>query len=331
MFWIIRQLCNLQGVAFALCLATLVLMSASGVARADSFSFVALGDLPYGFDATAGAQYRALIQKINQTQPLFSVHVGDFKAGYTPCSDQEFAKQRGHFDLFEQAVVYTPGDNDWTDCHRLSNGNYDPQERLARLREVFFYPHQSLGQHPMPVESQPQVMPAYRAFVENQRWQISRTLFVTLHLVGSNNNYDFLNATAQKEFRERERANIAWIQDAFRLADERKLQAVVFAFQADVFRSASLQETYPRASGFRNSVGLTLLPLARAFGKPVLIVHGDSHEFKFNQAFYLDQKRLLNVYRLEVPGDFSTEAVRVQVDEGKAAPFTVRLLDTRHR
>ena len=27
-------------------------------------------------------------------------------------------------------VIYTPGDNEWTDCHRVNNGGYNPLERL---------------------------------------------------------------------------------------------------------------------------------------------------------------------------------------------------------
>ena len=35
-------------------------------------------------------------------------------------------------------VVLTPGDNEWTDCHRVAAGEYQPLERLAKLREVFY-------------------------------------------------------------------------------------------------------------------------------------------------------------------------------------------------
>ena len=32
-------------------------------------------------------------------------------------------------------LVYTPGDNEWTDCHRANNGAYDPLERLGVVRD----------------------------------------------------------------------------------------------------------------------------------------------------------------------------------------------------
>ena len=323
-FRILRRL--LSGFA-ALCAAGL--LAAGLPAKAETFSFVALGDMPYGFDSTAGANYRSLIRDINAIKPLFSVHVGDFKAGYTQCSDEEFARQRRHFDLFEQAVVYTPGDNDWTDCARTVAGSYDPLERLAKLRRDFFFPDRSLGQKPIALESQSVLMPKFPDFIENQRWIVSRTLFVTLHIVGSNNRYDPTDPRAEAEFIERDRANIAWIQDAFRLARQKGLVAIAFFLQADVLLGGDRYENYPPKSGYRTSFGQTLLPLAREFGKPILIVHGDSHEFRFDAIYVLDGQRLKNVQRLEVPGAIITKAVEVTVDEKAAVPFSARVISPK--
>ena len=305
------------------------LLAATQPVKAETFNFVALGDMPYGFDVTAGASYRSLIKEINAVKPLFSVHVGDFKAGYSQCSDEEFARQRHHFDLFEQAVVYTPGDNDWTDCARTIAGSYDPLERLAKLRRDFFFPDRSLGQKPIALESQSVLMPKFPEFIENQRWIVSRTLFVTLHIVGSNNKYDPTAPRAEAEFLERDRANIAWIQDAFRLARQKGLVAIAFFMQADVLLSGNRYENFPPKSGFRTSFGQTLLPLAKEVGKPVLIVHGDSHEFEFDSIYLLDGKQLKNVQRLEVPGASVTKAVEVTVDESAAVPFSVRVISPK--
>ena len=119
------------------------------VLAAPGFQFVALGDLPYGAPAVSYAPYRSLIAQINRESPAFSIHVGDFKSGSTPCSNEEFQAQLGHFSLFEKALVYTPGDNEWTDCHRSNNGAHDPLERLGKLRQMFFQGGQSLGQQPL--------------------------------------------------------------------------------------------------------------------------------------------------------------------------------------
>jgi hypothetical protein len=285
------------------------------------FSFVALGDLPYGSPEKAYVPYRALIDRINQVAPAFSIHVGDFKSGSTLCSDEEFANQRAHFQRFKGAVVYTPGDNEWTDCHRANNGAYDPLERLAALRKDFFKSGQSLGSQPMRVESQAQRMPSYARFVENVRWQHQGVQFNTVHIVGSNNNLEARDAAATQEFFERDAANIAWIQSAFAQAETQQPRLLVFAFQADVFESKNIYEDFPGWSGFRKSIGETLLPLAQRWGKPVLVIHGDSHQFKLDQPFTLNRQPLPNVTRLIVPGAADVRAVKVTVQQGAGLAF----------
>ena len=302
----------------------LLLLTSAISVRAETFSFVALGDLPYGSDEIAGAKYRTLITQINALKPEFSIHVGDFKEGSARCSDEEFERQRKHFDLFKGALIYTPGDNDWTDCGRKSNGSYDPLERLAKLRVQFFKPDTSLGQTPLPLVTQGEVMPTYSTFVENQRWQFSNTLFTTLHIVGSDNRFAPNNPEAEKEFLAREQANIAWMKETFRLATNRKLQTLVFAFQADVIRGMSRSGAWSEKTGFHASIEKTLLPLAKDFQGSILIVHGDSHNFEFDQTFMLESQVLKNVYRLEVPGAKTTGAVSVTIQEGNSTPFLVK-------
>ena len=297
-----------------------------GSAVAQTFSFVALGDHPYGQAKQRYAPYRALISSINRLQPAFSIHVGDFKNGSSLCSDEEFAQQRKHFDLFESGVVYTPGDNEWTDCHRSNNGSYDPVERLGRLRQMFFQPDWSLGKSPLRVSSQSQVMPQFSRFVENQRWVMNNVLFVTLHIVGSNNNFEVRDPKAIAEFFDRDAANIAWIRSAFELAATQHYKAVVFAFQGDIFISRSMWEDFPAWSGFRNSVGETLLPLARDWGKPVLLIHGDGHQYHLDYPFKLNKKPIANLRRLEVPGASDVRAVRVEVDSATESVFSFEMI-----
>jgi len=304
------------------------LMGVQGLA-AQSFQFVALGDLPYGAPAVAYAPYRSLIGQINRENPAFSIHVGDFKSGSTPCSNEEFQAQLGHFSMFEKALVYTPGDNEWTDCHRANNGAHDPLERLGKLRQMFFQGGQSLGQQPLALTRQPPVQPQHAAYVENAMWVHEGVVFVTLHIVGSNNNFEARQPQAVQEFFQRDAANVAWISHAFAQAKALQAKAMVFAFQADVFESKSRWEDFPAHSGFRRSVGETLLPLAAQSNLPVLVIHGDSHEFKFDQAFQWQKKPLPSVYRLVVPGAQDVRAVMVSVDAARPSVFQVRLISPR--
>jgi len=84
------------------------------------------------------------------------------------CGDAVYARQQQYFQRFESALVYTPGDNDWTDCQRRGD---DPLERLQALRRRFFAAPRSQGQRPLALQRQSDVMPAYARYVENLRWQ----------------------------------------------------------------------------------------------------------------------------------------------------------------
>lgn len=64
------------------------------------------------------------------------------------CSDEYFQKIKGYFDKFADPLVRTVGDDEWTGCHRANDGGYNPFERLAKIRQVFFpSPGRSPGQH----------------------------------------------------------------------------------------------------------------------------------------------------------------------------------------
>ena len=298
------------------------------MSQALPFSFIALGDLPYGDTRRVENNYRKLIQSINSTEPVFSIHVGDFKNGSSECSDLEFTKQFDHFNLFENALIYTPGDNDWTDCHRFPGAFDQPLERLSALRSRFFSSQASMGKRPIILERQSALYTNFSGYPENQRWIHNQVLFVTLHVVGSNNNYDpkMKDAKNNAEFIKRDDANIDWIQTSFQLARTKNLSAIVFAFQGDVFIEKSSFELFPISSGFKTSIGDNLLPLAAKANVPILVIHGDSHKFKFDQPFFISDKRIDNLTRIEVPGAQDVRAVEVTVDIKAASPFRAKLL-----
>jgi hypothetical protein len=91
------------------------------------------------------------------------------------------------FETSKHPFVVTPGDNEWTDCHKRRVNPFDPLERLAKVREVFFPSDQSLGQRTITLTQQHND-PKYSEYRENARWTHGNLLFVTVHMVGSNNN-----------------------------------------------------------------------------------------------------------------------------------------------
>src|SRR5262249_26229086 len=87
------------------------------------------GDLPDS-DLQAQVGVPNLIADMNAQKLAFAVHDGDLKAGNstpgsatpTTCSDALYQQGLGYFNALKSAAMVTPGDNDWTDCDRPSNG-----------------------------------------------------------------------------------------------------------------------------------------------------------------------------------------------------------------
>lgn len=69
------------------------------LARAQAFSFVALGDTAYAVPDDYPV-YRSLISTINAAAPAFSIHVGDTK-GWGDCGDEFQLQQKTFFDSFK--------------------------------------------------------------------------------------------------------------------------------------------------------------------------------------------------------------------------------------
>src|SRR6266542_2203533 len=91
-------------------------------------TFALLGDTPYG-DAQR-AQFPALVDAVNADPAIrFVLHAGDIKNGPSTCDDARFADLAALYDTFAHPFVLTPGDNEWTDCHRTTAGGYQPARR----------------------------------------------------------------------------------------------------------------------------------------------------------------------------------------------------------
>ena len=261
--------------------------NANGTADSQAFTFGVIGDIPYG-DAEI-AKFPARIQDINADSALkFVTHVGDIKNGSSVCSDEYFGKIRAQFDTFEHPLVYTPGDNEWVDCHRTNNGAYNPLERLDKLREVFFNePGKTLGAT-MPVKAQEDV-----GLPENVRFTENRVAFSVLNIQGSNNSLQpwtglgETTATPEQlaEVEARTDAALEQIRGTFADAERRNDRAVVLMTQADMFDPSLLAAATANPeimSGFRAIVA-AIVEETNSFDAPVYLINGDSHVFAENQ------------------------------------------------
>lgn len=249
-----------------------------GQAKPGHYSFAVIGDVPYG-----AAQIEAFprwIDQINAADPAMTFHVGDIKNGSTRCDDAYYTLIRTDFDRFVNPLIYTPGDNEWTDCHRANNGAYNPLERLAHDRAVFFdRPGTTLGQNPTRVASQ-----VAAGFPENVQLRRAGIDFAMVHVVGSNDGLQpwtglgNTTATPQQVVQEQARmANaIAVVRDTFAQARQRHDRAVMVLLQADMFDPTYTPNFATDISAFKPLVQ-TLVDEASGFDGPVYLVNGDSH------------------------------------------------------
>lgn len=306
--------------ALAIGLLTTPAWPAETVGGDRAFSFVALGDMPYKLPDDI-AKFDRLIATVNKLKPAFTIHVGDIKGGSMPCSDAELQRALDQIQTFDGAVVYTPGDNEWTDCHRREAGGFDPRERLAKLRTMFFaQPGRSLGKAPMNVESQAQAMLAYASYVENSRFTKNDVQFIGIHVVGSNNGFEARDPAAAAEFFARDKANVAWIDDSFKRAQGASAKAVVVFLQAEFDQARFPNGAMPRQSGFA-AVLDAIERGARALGKPVLVVNGDEHFIELKPMRNSRGRPIPNVLKLMVYGENDVHAVRVIVDPDSPGVF----------
>jgi hypothetical protein len=316
-------------IAALVCLTVTTALAVAGNGRTNKKTFeyaVGLwGDLPYS-DVQATSGVPNLIADMNDAQLAFSVHDGDLKAGNgtpgsttpTICSDALYQQGLGYLNALDAPAMLTPGDNDWTDCDRPSNGGYDSLERLDRERQIFFGTPYSLGRHPLAqeVQTDPTCLGVNgpTACVENRRWTVKDVVYATVNIQGSCNN---LCDTAPNagEYAARNAADIAWLKKTFAEAKANDSAAVMIIGQADPGFDASdatraplrnprtLVETDTQPDGFHDFL-LALRDETIAFGRPVVYVHGDSHYFRVDKPLLDAQgRRLENFTRVETFGD----------------------------
>lgn len=293
------------------------------------FSFALWGDMPY---AKNGDQRKisALIDSMNSAHVAFTVFDGDTKDGGSECSNDVIGRQAiERFNRVDAPTVYVPGDNEWTDCHRINNGGYNALERLDFIRRTLFSGTASFGGRTMRLEHQGAPGGAYS---ENTRWLRGGVVFVGLNVPGSNNNKvndgkclsrksvrtqadcDADNA----EYADRNAHNVAWAHESFNIARARRAAGVMIVMQGDP--GFDLPETedvnernLPENNGYTDFLN-ALVDETKAFGGQVVLVHGDTHFFKIDKPLISQKDMLKNFTRVETFGSPNAHWVKVTVD-----------------
>jgi hypothetical protein len=299
----------------------------------NAITYAVIGDVPYG--SNGAARFPTLIGSINDDPQLRrAVHLGDTKDGFSACSDEWSEFILDSFNDFKDPLIYTPGDNEWTDCHVNSAGNWNPLERLETIRDLFFNrPGQTLGGRGKRVMWQ-------LWYPENQLWLESGVVFAAIHVVGSNNGLrpgtcyrpfdaacpsgtspetSAMAAAREAEWEARDAANREWLNRAFDLAIRHGAVGVVIFCHGDMWFSGA---------GTGNQEFVELLATRSAeFGAPVLLFAGDTHNYRVDQPLVGDTKYgatdAPNLTQITV--DRSIEAdivwVRLHVDPKFEYPF----------
>jgi hypothetical protein len=284
-----------------------------------AFSIAVIGDVPYGKSPTDTAQtvlHPKFIAALNAASDISLVaHIGDTHAGKQYCTLDYNKTIAEHWSAFTKPLVYTPGDNEWMDCHKAKQGggsykkatgqieyvmdakgepaSYakgDPLSNLALVRSMFFSkPGQTLGK-PVAVHSQAQEFnpahPTDKAFVENVWWEQGGVLFVTLNIPGGSNNgtdpwygVPSMSAEQQKEVAERSGATLRWLDAAFNRATTKGYIGVVILTQADMWDVDEAETGVAHLNGYKQYLD-KIAQGTKDYGMPVLMITGDSHTFR---------------------------------------------------
>jgi len=280
---------------------------ATRTSHPEAFAFGIVGDTPYSANETV--RFLELIDSVNVEPLAFVVHVGDMKAGGdSPCTDALYEDRRAQFERFKAPFHFVPGDNDWVDCRRPTNGRMNPLERLERLRAVYYATGGPFSPAAKRIEGERQ--PGYP---ENIRWTRSGVVFTTLNVQGSNDNYGF-DAANDAERAKRLAANLEWLSAAVRTAQAPGMRGLAVIFHANPWE-ASKQDVY---RPYLDTLGSAAIGL----GKPVLFIHGDTHHQRSDRPFKDARgETIANLQRVESFGSPWVGWVKVYVDPSDPRVF----------
>lgn len=301
----------------------ILVISIADLLSGQKFDFALIGDMPYQEEDVR--KFEHLTDALNKDRRIkWVMHTGDIKTGSTPCSDEYFKNRFDLYQKIDKPFVFIPGDNEWTDCHRKGAGEYDPLERLAALRKLFYAnPEQSLGGKSIALETQSS-QTAYQQFPEHQRWQYKGVWFVTCHIVGSGNGMAPFEGRTERHDREveaRTNAAIAWMKETFQKAKD---DPAIFIM---IHANPRLEQAYDEeATGGFYPFLKALEEEVIKFGKPVLFAHGDSHYFRYDKPLVNREtrRRLENFTRIENFGASDVHWVRVSVNVKDPNVFQIR-------
>ena len=312
-----------------LLMASMPALGQAPTTPASAVTFALIGDLGY-FPREEPWVENVLADLNRNTSLAFVVHVGDLSSPRYSCTDEFLARRLAQFRASIHPVIYTPGDNEWTDCHEPTIPGGNPLDRLAKLRILFFDGDHTLGQRTFALTRQSQADTTFPKYRENVRWDLGGVTFVTLHTTGSNNG---LGRTSEgdAEYAERTQANLAWLRRGFEHATSNSSRAIMILTQANLFPEFPPFPGTPQDPSGYTDLRAHLQKEAAGFSRPVVLVHGDSHFFRVDKPLSPRPVRgtavapaLEHFTRVETFGSPYHHWVHVTIDPNDANVFTFR-------
>lgn len=285
-------------------------------------TIIILADTPYSakekqmLQGPEGNLYRL----INQQKPSVVMHLGDLKSGQESCTNSLLSEHKSLLDqIYPGKIIYTPGDNDWTDCDRSSlTHSYNELDSLDFLIKLMYQTPPLLSRKLVKLKSQ-------AAQVENALWINDRVAVSTLHIVGTSNGRANIKQSkrtnAIKKVDIRDNFNLAWLNTIENHATE--FDALIIGFQADIYQNEVIKSKACQLYSNKSCDAFAIYrqafeKLAKKIQKPVLISHGDTGDFCFEQ---LDN----HLWHLNAAGDFRyLDATKLTFDlNATKMPFKV--------
>ena len=291
----------------------------------DTVTFAVIGDMPYSHaeDIALTAPNGKFVKAIQALNPSVLIHYGDFKSGGEDCTDLLMKERKAQmFALHPYRIVYTPGDNEWTDCDRkYLTESFNELERLDFIRKLFFEDKNIDLSRDIPNLRNQKNLP------ENSMWNIDNLFMGTLHIVGTNNGrVNILKSDVNKtldEIDKRDDLNRVWLKQLFEKAKDK--DGLVILFHADIYKfkgkvGACTKANRLRCNPYKN-IRDDIKRMALSYKKPVLVVHGDTNAYCFNQ----QSTQIPNLWHFNGPGDYKvSDAAKIIFDPNdKDEPFKV--------
>ncbi|MBV8272990.1 MAG: hypothetical protein JO067_12040 [Cupriavidus sp.] len=284
----------------------------------------------------AESETAALFDMMSAQQVALIVHAGGLKGDTESCGDAILNARLQVLDDSPAPLLYVPGETDWAECQKPSNGQFDAVERLNRLRELFFPVDTTLGRRTLPLVRQSD-QALFRSYRENVRLVAGNVMLVGLNLPGDNNHYRS-EGGRNGEFEDRREANRQWLARAFSVAEHRELPGIVVIAHGDPqFGNGwekrgkpSLLDAFVRRGPRDGYLEFKhqLRDLTSRFSGQVLLVHASDNGFSVDKPLRDSAGKIVaNFTRVALPVGTPSRWTELTITPGTKSVFQVQLQD----